>query len=127
MSTRGFTLVEIMIVVAIIGVVLAIAIPGFMRAREVSRATACQENLVKIEGAVDNYALDYDLPDSAMIPGWDAIVGRTLYLKKTPHCRGNGTYLDVFEVGAQPTCTYTPPGWFDTREGRYAHSLKEHY
>ena len=124
----GFTLVEIMIVVAIIGIIIAIAIPGFMRAREVSRATSCQENLIKIEGAVDNYALDYDLTDGATLSGgWNVIVGRTLYLKKTPRCRGGGTYLYWDTVGAAPTCTYSPPGWFDTRQGRYAHSLREHY
>ena len=127
-TLRGFTLVEIMIVVGIIGVVVAIAIPGFMRAREVSRATSCQENLVKIEGAVDNYALDYDITDSAVISGgWSVLVSKTLYLKKMPKCRGGGEYVGAFTVGTAPSCTYQTPAWFNTRDGMYEHQIYDHY
>lgn len=127
-TVAGFTLVEIMIVVAIIGVIIAIAIPGFMRAREVSRATSCQENLIKIEGAVDSYALENDMSDGDVIQGgWTDLVSKTLYLKKTPKCRGGGTYINAFTVGAAPTCDYTPPAWFDTRNGLYDHQHYGHY
>jgi prepilin-type N-terminal cleavage/methylation domain-containing protein len=123
-SVWGFTLVEIMIVVGIIALVIAIAIPGFMRAREVSRATSCQENLIKLEGAVDSYALDYDLHDEAILRnGWNDIVGKTLYLKKTPVCRGGGEYVSCFKVGTPPTCTYITPDWFDTRGELYSHTI----
>jgi len=50
-STKGFTLVEIMIVVAIIGILVGIAVPGFIRARTQSQGKACCENLQKIDGA----------------------------------------------------------------------------
>jgi len=123
----GFTLVEIMIVVAIIGIIIAIAIPGFMRAREVSRATSCQENLIKLEGAVDNYALEHDMTDGSVLSGWSILVSKTLYLKKTPKCRGGGSYIKAFTVGTAPTCTYTPPAWFDTRGAMYKHTLYDHY
>ncbi|MBM3334916.1 prepilin-type N-terminal cleavage/methylation domain-containing protein [Candidatus Sumerlaeota bacterium] len=123
-SAKGFTLVEIMIVVAIIGVIIAIAIPGFMRAREVSRATACQENLVKIEGAVDQWAVEYDKKDGDSTD-WAALVGKTLYLKKTPKCRGGGNYSVPFAVGTTPSCDYTTPGWFDTQGQRYQHVVPE--
>ena len=124
----GFTLVEIMIVVAIIGIILAIAIPGFMRAREVARSTSCQENLIKIEGAVDSYALEHDWRDGRVLPGgWNDIVAKTLYLKKTPRCRGGGTYTNAFTVGTPPVCTYSTPGWFDTRGNLYRHTVKDHY
>lgn len=127
-TPKGFTLVEVMIVVAIIGVVVAIAIPGFMRAREVSRATSCQENLIKIEGAVDNYALDYDLTDGAFVPGgWDNLVSKKMYLKKFPRCRAGGEYVDSFVVGLTPKCTYQTPGWFNTRDGVYSHAIYDHY
>jgi prepilin-type N-terminal cleavage/methylation domain-containing protein len=123
-GTQGFTLVEIMIVVAIIGIIIAIAIPGFMRAREVSRSTSCQENLVKIEGSVDQFAVEYDLTDGATAD-WANLVGKTLYLKKTPRCRGGGSYGGTFTVGTTPLCTYVTPGWFDTQGAKYLHAVPD--
>ncbi len=55
---KGFTLVEIMIVVAIIGIIIAIAVPAFLRARENARGRACQENLSKIDGSKEMWALE---------------------------------------------------------------------
>ena len=54
----GFTLVEIMIVVAIIGVLAAIGIPSFLHARARSQATACINNLRQIETAVQQVAIE---------------------------------------------------------------------
>ena len=54
----GFTLVEIMIVVAIIALLAAIAVPNFLRARKRSQATRILEDLVQLDHAVDQYAID---------------------------------------------------------------------
>jgi prepilin-type N-terminal cleavage/methylation domain-containing protein len=90
-SSKGFTLVEIMIVVAIIGILIAIAVPGFVKARTQSRAKACQENLTKIEGAVEQWALENNKKpvDCTDIT---TLVGADNYLKKNPICPSGGTY-----------------------------------
>ena len=104
MTKKGFTLVEIMIVVAIIGIIIAIAVPAFLRARENSRGRACQENLLKIDGAVEQWALDFRQSNGSTV-NISGLVGTTLYLKRTPLCPAGGAYGTSFTVGVDPTCT----------------------
>jgi prepilin-type N-terminal cleavage/methylation domain-containing protein len=105
---KGFTLVEIMIVVAIIGILIAIAIPGFLRARENSRGQACQENLTKIDGAKEQWALEFKKSngttvDVGFLTNTD-IFGLSGYVKKTPLCPSSGTYTPN-NIGAEPICS----------------------
>ena len=64
----GFTLVEIMIVVAIIALLAAIAVPSFLRARKRSQATSTLETLRMIDGAKDQYALE-NAKGGSIVPG----------------------------------------------------------
>ena len=60
-TRRGFTLIELMIVIAIIGVLAAIAVPNFRRARERANQRACYANQKTIAGAIEMYNLDYNV------------------------------------------------------------------
>ena len=108
-AARGFTLVEIMIVVAIIGVILSIAVPAWMRQRERARQRACQENLSKIQGAKEQWAMENQIPDSG-VPSWDDLVqpGGTGYLKAQPHCPAGGDYT-IGSVGVAAICSILIP------------------
>jgi prepilin-type N-terminal cleavage/methylation domain-containing protein len=102
-SSKGFTLVEIMIVVAIIGILIAIAVPGFVKARTVSRNRACQENLSKIDGAKEQWALETNKAEAAACDLATDLVA-SAYLKKTPTCPESGDYT-ANAVGADPVCS----------------------
>src|SRR5438067_13181697 len=84
-ARRGFTLVEIMIVVLIIGVLLNIALPNFVSARETSRAKACQKNLKEIQGAKEQWAMENNQPPTAT-PSWAQLTGASGFLKSRPLC-----------------------------------------
>jgi len=100
----GFTLVEIMIVVAIIGLLAAIAIPNFVKARATSQANACINNLRQIDGAVNQFALEQHKATGAAAPTLTSDL--TPYIKlnstgKIPGCPAGGSY-SVGTVGAIP-------------------------
>jgi prepilin-type N-terminal cleavage/methylation domain-containing protein len=106
----GFTLVEIMIVVAIIGILIAIAVPGFIRARSQSRMKSCQENLTKIDGAKEQWALENNQgPGTAVAEGDIVVADGTGYLKNMPNEPSGGTY-SIEAVGTDPTCDTGYPG-----------------
>ena len=63
-NRRGFTLVEIMIVVAIIALLAAIAVPNFLRARKRSQATRILQDLRVVDSALDQYAIETTISSS---------------------------------------------------------------
>ena len=107
----AFTLVEIMIVVAIIGLLVAIAIPNFVRARTTSQANACINNLRQIDGAAQTWALENKIAPTSSY----TLSAIKPYIKldsnnNLPACPANGTYSPGATVSNQPTCSLSSSG-----------------
>ncbi len=105
---KGFTLVEIILVVAVIAILLAIAIPNYLKVRTSSKKTVCINNLKQIDSAIDQWAMENNIPEGTT-PG-DEI---DIYLKKgtRPTCPAGGQYT-IYSVGTKPqvTCSLEADG-----------------
>jgi prepilin-type N-terminal cleavage/methylation domain-containing protein len=105
-NKSGFTLVEIMIVVAIIGLLAAIAIPNFVKARSTSQQNACINNLRQMDGAMEEYALEQKLNSTSTY----TLSAIQPYIRLTsagilPQCPAGGTYTAGATVTNGPTCS----------------------
>lgn len=100
-KNKGFTLVEIMIVVMIIGILLAIAVPNFIRARETSRARTCVGNLKQIDSGKEQYAMENRLAQGAAVAEANLVPD---YIKRFPACPSGGTYT-IGNIGTDPSCS----------------------
>ncbi len=110
LKKKGFTLVEIMIVVAIIAILAAVAIPNFVRYRKTSQMNACISNLKQLVTASEQWKMN-----NAGIPGMDELVGSDKYIKVSPTCPAKGTY-------SKPT-DYTADWTFSSQDSGYEHTL----
>ncbi|MEI9866185.1 MAG: type II secretion system protein [Limisphaerales bacterium] len=102
----GFTLVEIMIVVAIIGLLAAIAIPNFVKARQTAQTNACINNLRVIDSAKQQWALEQkkigtDIPLDTEIALYFGHVGSSMPVEPV------GGVYNILAVNTAPTCSKT--------------------
>ena len=106
LNRKGFTLVEIMIVVAIIGLLAAIAIPNFVKARETAQANACINNMRQIESAKEQWALEKGKTTGDAV----TVAEAELYIKGgMPTCPAGGAYT-VGAVGTDVVCSLAAKG-----------------
>jgi prepilin-type N-terminal cleavage/methylation domain-containing protein len=115
LNRRGFTLVEIMIVVAIIGLLAAIAIPNYKLARDRSRMTSCVTNLHRIDGAIQEWAMESRKQSGEHVTYDDIKV----YMRNAVLCPSGGTTFgdsyEISSVDSLPTCLRVPGGQFAHR------------
>lgn len=91
---KGFTLVELMVVVVILGILVAIAVPLYNVQTEKAKTTTCQANQRIIESAILQWSMDPDNEDND-IPNLDDLLGGLVaagYLQSEPECPSNGEY-----------------------------------
>jgi prepilin-type N-terminal cleavage/methylation domain-containing protein len=103
----GFTLIEIMIVVGIIGLLVAIALPNFIKSRATSQQNACINNLRQISSAIEQWAMETG--QAAGAPPPSIATDLTPYVQlnsnhSVPNCPAGGTYT-INNVSAVPQMT----------------------
>lgn len=100
---RGYTLLEILIVVAILGILVGLAFPNFIKSRAHAQKQMCIENLSQIESAKQIWGMESGRANGDA-PGEADLIGPTSYMRKMPDCAAGGEY-SFNAIGTNATCT----------------------
>lgn len=114
MAARAFSVVELIVVIAMLGLVIAVGAPAFLRDRAISGARTCQENLARLQGAVEGYRLEHSITGAPNIAVDDLVdTTGTGVIASVPHCPAGGHYsVDNGKarcsIGPNSAATYAP-------------------
>jgi prepilin-type N-terminal cleavage/methylation domain-containing protein len=111
-NRQGFTLTEIMIVVTIIGIVLAIVVPSFIKAREEAHRQSCREAQTKLSGAIQQWAMANGAQSDAVPADYTALIGAEAYIMRTPVCPIGDVPIELHAASAVSVC----PNSIDSHE-----------
>ncbi len=92
-----------MVVIAIIGLIMAIVIPNFIKTRQMAQARVCLENITQIESAKTQWGLDA-LKGNADTPTVANLFGSTGYIRVEPKCPANNGSYDLKTLGERAVC-----------------------
>lgn len=110
-SNAGFTLVEIMIALAMIAILLAIAFPNYIKSGRTVHKTMCIANLKKIDSAIDQWVLENRISAGTAIANYEEDIYRDYVRGGKPKCPSGGEYtLGVVGVTPQVTCSKEDAG-----------------
>jgi competence protein ComGC len=97
-------MVELTVIVMIVTLLLAIAVPNFLKACEIAHAHSCIANLKQIEEAKGQWAMDHPATPPGVEPAATELYGRCGYLRSTPRCPAGGAYT-IGDLSTTPTCS----------------------
>jgi len=108
---KGYTLVEIMIVVAVLAILMSVAIPNYLKSGRIASKNTCMSNLKQIDGAMEQWAMDNNMP-AGTVPGPSQEDRIYLYIDGgKPECPSGGEYtLHAVGSGLQVTCSREDEG-----------------
>lgn len=99
---RGYTLLEILIVVAILGILVGLAFPNFIKSRNHAQKQMCIENMSQIESAKQIWGVEHGRTDGDE-PGDADLFGATSYMKERPVCPAGHSY-SLNPIGVNASC-----------------------
>jgi prepilin-type N-terminal cleavage/methylation domain-containing protein len=103
-NRAGFTLVEVMMVISILGMLVTVAVPQWMKGRENARRSTCLTNLKKIDEFKEQYAFAHNKLSGDICSFSDLQADD--YFSEMPICQSGGTY-NFKAIGEAPTCSFT--------------------
>lgn len=103
---HAFTLIEILVAITVLAIIIGIALPNFLKARETARTRQCVTNLQRIDSALTQWAIDNHASGNTTPPTLAELCGSgtTTYLRTTPSCPLGGSYA-ITSVTSPPTCS----------------------
>ncbi len=103
---KGYTLVEIMIVVAVLAILMSVAVPNYIKSGKEASRNSCISNLRQIDGAMEQWAMDNNVSAGTVLRSWQEEEVYNYVDGGKPDCPGKGEYtLHAISSSPQVSCS----------------------